>query len=143
MKGGNGMTAIKIIYGLVVGILLAILVGVGIATFYQSPDSWTSTAQETYIRNVFIIAYACGFVFLVLGLVLKPKFNIMRIGLLVGGSGTMIYAFGRGAEAMSYSVIFGAIAAVLIVLIFLGYKKLITREEPTDSTTKGEDIEDQ
>jgi len=137
------MTAIKIIYGLVVGILLAILVGFGIATFYQSPDSWGSTAQETYNRNVFIIAYACGFVFIVLGLVLKPKFNVMRVGLLVGGLGTMIYAFARGAEAMSNSVIFGAIATVLIVLIFLGYKKLITREKPTDSTTKGEDVEDQ
>lgn len=137
------MTAIKIIYGLVVGILLALLVGFGIATFYQSPDSWESTAQETYNRNVFIIAYACGFVFIVLGLVLKPKFNVMRVGLLVGGLGTMIYAFARGAEAMSNSVIFGAIATVLIVLIFLGYKKLITREKPTDSTTKGEDVEDQ
>ena len=137
------MTAIKIVYGLVVGILLAILVGFGIATFYQSPDFVGSTEQDAHIRNVFIIAYACGFIFLVLGLVLKPKFNVMRIGLLVGGSGTMIYAFARGAEVMDNSVIFGAIAAVLIVLIFLGYKKLITREEPTDSTTKGEDIEDQ
>lgn len=143
MKGGNGMTAIKIIYGLVVGILLAILVGFGILTFYQSPDSWGSTAWETHHRNVFIIAYTCGFVFLVLGVVLKPKLNVMRIGLLVGGSGIMIYAFGIGAEAVGNSVIFGAIAAILIVLIFLGYKKLITREEPTDSTIKGEDIEDQ
>ena len=139
MKSGNGMTAIKVIYGLAVGILLALLVGFGIATFYQSPDF----AEDAHTRNVFIIAYVCGFVFLVLGLVLKPKFNVMRIGLLVGGSGTMIYAFARGAEVMGNSVIFGAIAAILIVLIFLGYKKLITREEPTDSTTKGEDIEDQ
>ena len=137
------MTAIKVIYGLAVGILLALLVGFGIATFYQSSDYWWNSAQDTYNRNVFIIAYACGFVFLVLGVVLKPKFNVMRIGLLVGGSGIMIYGFGRGAEAIGNSGIFGAIAAILIVLIFLGYKKFITREEPTDSTTKGEDIEDQ
>ncbi len=137
------MTAIKVIYALVVGILLALLVGFGIATFYQSPDSWRIYAQETYNRNVFIIAYACGFVFLVLGVVLKPKFNVMRISLLVGGSGIMIYAFGRGGGAIGNSGIFGAIAAILIVLIFLGYKKFMTREEPTDSTTNGEDIEDQ
>lgn len=108
--------------------------------YYESPEyqEWLEEQQELreahynamkdYHRNVFIIAYTVGLLFIILGTLIRPRLDIIRPGLILGGLGTMIYALSQGFGDMSSVFRFSAIAVSLIVLICLGYRTLIERK---------------
>jgi len=106
----------------------------------EEQECWEAyrDAMRVYHRNVFFIAYPLGLLFVILGLVLRPRLDIMRSGLLLGGVITMIYAVSQGFGDISNPLKFGAITIGLAVLIFLGYRTLIERRQPSDSTAKGD-----
>ena len=124
------MTALKVFFILGMGALLFMLIGLGIDAFYEGSGS-------EYSRNVLFIAYAGSLLFIVFGLVLKPKLIIIKPGLLVGGVITMIYALGQaGAGDVSVPLMFGVSAIGLAVLISLGYKTLIAGGQLADVATE-------
>ena len=93
-------------------------------------------AMRVYHRNVLFIVYPFGLLFTTLGLVLRPRLDIIKPGLLLGGVGTIIFAVSQGFGDISNALRFGAIAIGLAVLIFLGYRTLLERRQPSNSTTE-------
>lgn len=87
-------------------------------------------SMEGYHRNVFFIAYPCGLLFIVLGLVLRPKLETIRPGLLLGGMGTIIYAIAQSDLSSEFR--FAGVAVGLVVLLYLGYKTLLERKPATE-----------
>lgn len=101
-------------------------------------------AMSDYHRNVFFIAYPFGLLFIILGLMLPSRLDIIRTGFLLGGVVTIMYAVLQGFGSMSDALRFGAIAISLAVLIFLGYRTLIERRQPKNSKiTEKEDVQNQ
>ena len=82
--------------------------------------------RKTYRRNVFFIAYPFGLLFTILGLQLRPRLDILRPGLLLGGLGTSIYAIAQ--SDLANEVRFGGVAVGLAVLIYVGYRMLLERQ---------------
>lgn len=136
------MTSIKSVYGIGLGILLAMLVGFGIAAFYENPGYYGNT---DYYRNILLIAYPCGLIFAVAGLVLPTKFNVLRLGLVLGGLATMLYAiiYSASGHGMELGWVFAAVVIGLAVLIPLGYFKLASRDKETAGSEKGKNDEGQ
>ena len=83
-------------------------------------------SMKDYRRNVFLIAYPFGMLFVVLGLTLKPRLEIITPALLLGGMGTVIYALSQGD--LSNQLRFIGVTVGLLVLIYAGYKTLIERK---------------
>jgi hypothetical protein len=138
------MTALRVIYIIAMGILLVTLVGVGIWAFYEGPSysdfgsgyssaGWDAyhAAQKTYHQNVLIIAYIIGLLFVSLGLWLKEKWNVMRSGLLLGGLLILIYGVSQGAGSVGGPATFVAVAIGLVVVLVLGYIKLVPKMKPS------------
>jgi len=122
--------------------------------YWEAYQEWLEEEQEyrethdaamsDYHRNVFLIAYPFGLLFIILGLMLPSRLDIIRTGFLLGGVVTIMYAVLQGFGDMSNALRFGAIAISLAVLIFLGYRTLIERRQPTDPTITGkEDVQNQ
>ncbi|MCK5653991.1 MAG: hypothetical protein KAH98_02525 [Dehalococcoidia bacterium] len=122
--------------------------------YWEAHQDWMEEEQEyrennrdamkVYHRNVLFIAYPFGLLFIVLGLVLPPRLDIIKTGLLLGGVVTIMYAVLQGFDGMSNALRFGAIAISLAVLVFLGYRTLIERRQPKNSKITGkEDVENQ
>ncbi|GAG16592.1 unnamed protein product, partial [marine sediment metagenome] len=97
-----------------------------------------SDVMANYHRNVFFIAYPFGLLFIILGLTLPSRLDIIKTGFLLGGILTITYAVLQGFGDMSNALRFVAIAISLAVLVFLGYRTLIERRQPTDSIKTGE-----
>ena len=128
------LKSVKNTYGITLGVLLAVLVGFGIAAFYKHSYSYDYYGGSSdYGRNVLLIAFSCGLIFSVIGLLLPNKLGIFRLGLLVGGLGTMLYALTySGISGLGWQWSFGTVAIGLIVLIPLGYLKLASKGEDTE-----------
>ncbi len=108
------------------------LVAFGISAFYQAPEftrDWAAheEAMKDYHRNVFLISYPCALLFIVLGLVLRPRLDVIRPGLILGGMGTIVYAIAQSNLAEEFR--FAGVFVGLIVLIIVGYATLLQREE--------------
>lgn len=129
------LKSVKNMYGITLGVFLAILVGFGIAAFYkQSYGYYGYWGGGDYGRNVLLIAFSCGLIFSVIGLILPNKLGVFRLGLLIGGFGTMIFALiYSSAAGLGLQWAFGATAIGLIVLIPLGYWKLVPKGEVTEN----------
>jgi peptidoglycan/LPS O-acetylase OafA/YrhL len=125
---GKELKSVKNMYGVTLGVLLAILVGFGITAFYRNHGY-----HSDYARNVFLIAFSCGLIFSVIGLILPNKLGVFRLGLLIGGLGMMLYALtDSGVSGLGWTWDFGAAAVGLIVLIPLGYFKLVPKGKDTE-----------
>jgi hypothetical protein len=125
------LKSVKIMYGITLGVLLAILVGFGITAFYHHPYSYGGFSD--YGRNVLLIAFSCGLVFSVIGLLLPHKLSVFSLGLLIGGLGTMLYALvDSGISGLGWKWAFGAVAIGIIVLVPLGYFTLVSRGSKTE-----------
>jgi hypothetical protein len=117
--------------------------------YWADYEEWLEEEQEyretysdimgNYHRNVFFIAYPFGLLFIILGLTLPPRLDIIKTGFLLGGVLTITYAVLQGFGDMSNILRFVAIAISLAVLVFLGYRTLIERRQPTHSTITGEE----
>ncbi|MFP4641045.1 MAG: hypothetical protein ACOC6S_01300 [Chloroflexota bacterium] len=81
--------------------------------------------RKDHRRNVFFIAYPYGLLLIVLGLVLRPRLEILRPGLLLGGVGAIIYAIAQ--SPLSDELRFAGVAVAIGVFIFAGYRLLLER----------------
>jgi hypothetical protein len=115
------MRALKVIYVLAVAAALIALVVVGINTFYPTPSYTSAYEQETAVhaRNVFLIALPLGVVFAVVGAFVQRRTSVFGAGLIVGGTGTMIFAL--TPYNLDDIPKFIGIAVILAVLI-IGYR---------------------
>jgi len=126
------LKSVKNMYGITLGVFLAILVGFGIAAFYHHSYSYYGGSSD-YGRNILLIAFSCGLIFSVIGLLLPNKLGVFSLGLLVGGFGTMLYALiYPSTSGLDLKWAFGAVAIGLIVLVPLGYWKLVPKGEGTE-----------
>ncbi len=168
------MTFLKIIYVLALGTLVGLLIGFGVAAFYEapqrpvfpeppsrppvvSPDKGVDPFQDPaylqaqrdfeaqntayeealsiYRRNVFFIVSACSVVVIAAGLLLRQGLEVIRSGLLLGGTAALIYGVGQYFGEMTNMMRFAVIAVAVLVLIYLGYRKLTDRK-PRQSEAK-------
>jgi hypothetical protein len=125
------LKSVKIMYGITFGVLLATLMGFGISAFYNHPQYYFGASD--YGRNVLLISFASGLIFSVIGLLLPHKLSVFRLGFLLGGLVTMLYALiYSSVSELDLKWAFGATAIGLIVLIPLGYWKLVTKGTDTE-----------
>ena len=123
------MSAIRIVYGLGIGVLIAMVVIMGFISFYQPSYSWYGS-QTGYAVSVLLIAGILGLILTVLGLVLPNRINPIKLGMLSGGFIILLFAiiypsiFGLGLEGA-----FGASFVALIVLVLAGFFGLPSRRE--------------
>ena len=123
------MAGVRVVYLILAAVFLVMLLGFAISAFYESPgypiygswDSWYQ-AQEDHGRNVFFIGYAYGVVLLALGTALRPKLDIIKPALLLGGVGAIIYAISQPELAGEFR--FAGSAVGFLVLLLVGYRTL-------------------
>lgn len=138
-KEGGIMNIIKMLYVLTITAFLIMLVVFGISAFYQQPEygygQWEGyeEAMRNYNHNVFYISYPCGLVFVMLGLFLRPRLNIFRLGLILGGMGIIIYAIELSHLEGEFR--FAGAAIGFIVLLYIGYKTLLERKPASGEKT--------
>jgi hypothetical protein len=77
---------------------------------------------EKHNRNVFIVAVVFGIIALVAGIILK--LTSVSSGLMGGGILTIVYGIIRYWSGLQNYGRFGVMAVALVVLVWLGYKKL-------------------
>jgi hypothetical protein len=135
-KGGI-MPFIKVIYALAIMAFIIMVVAFGISAFYEGPghdgyQDWSiyEAQQKDYARNVFFISYPIGVLFVTLGLILRPRLDAVRPGLLLGGLGTMIYAIAQ--DNLSYKIRFAGVVVGLAILLIIGYRMLLDRKIEKD-----------
>jgi len=144
------MRILRVIYVLAIAIALVFLVVAGIQAFYPDPSypeypgypdhapAYNSTeyeewqqqwreAEEEYRReaavhdrNIFFIVLPLGVLFAIGGTFMQRRTSIFGAGLILGGIGTMILAV--VADGLDNVLRFAGIAAILAVLIFVGYR---------------------
>ena len=118
----KGMASVKIAYGVLLGILLAMLVGFGVAGFYKGSDYY----GEGHARNAFLMAFVCSMAFSIVGLLLPRRVDVFRLGLLVGGLITLLFAvIYPSTGGLSMWWFFGGVIIALVVLVPIGYLKLM------------------
>ena len=157
---------IKLVYTFFVGLLLAIFVGVGISTFYESPKvpQWPTelntlgrepTSEQVklqrdfdkkteqhnkvmkpYNRNVSIMTLVAAVAFLVISLAYEKKIKIIADGIMLGGLFTLLYSIGRGFASEDSKYSFLTVTVGLIVVFYLGYHRFIKTHGSTTKTTK-------
>jgi len=91
--------------------------------YQQALEAYQQEAA-THDKNVFFIVLPLGVVFAVGGTFMQRRTGIFGAGLILGGIGTMILAtvpYGLGSVLR-----FAGIAAILAVLIFVGYKVFLS-----------------
>ncbi|MEE9525974.1 MAG: hypothetical protein V3V78_05200 [Candidatus Woesearchaeota archaeon] len=79
-------------------------------------------AYEVYSRNVFIITLIIGLIAVIIGGILL-KVESVSSGIMAGGVLTLIYGTMRYWGDMTKYLRFSVLTIVLIVLIWIGYKK--------------------
>jgi hypothetical protein len=123
-KGGMGMTAIKVVYGLGIGLMLAMITGFGIAAFYQPPDYGV---EESWGRNILLITSIFGLLFSLGSLLLPSRFSTIKLGLLSGGLLMIIGGIVVACVTIGVTWAFAATFIVLAILIVSGYFGLVSK----------------
>jgi hypothetical protein len=141
------MRILRVIYVLAIAIALVFLVVAGIQAFYPDPSypeydpptwdynsteyqEWEQEWQEVYEiyeheaevhdRNIFFVVLPLGVVFAIGGTFMRRRTSIFGAGLILGGIGTMILTI--VPYDLDNVLRFVGIAAILAVLIFVGYR---------------------
>ena len=132
-----------------IAIIFALFIGYGIDTFYEAPEyedycdrfveplgknitefeeeqrkcsEEFDAVREPYERNVFIITLIIGMIAIIIGGVIL-KVETVSSGIMGGGVFTLIYGTMRYWGDMHKYLRFTVLTIVLIVLIWIGYKK--------------------
>lgn len=149
------MAAVRVIYLVLATAFLVMLLGFAISAFYESPEYSSSRAlrqpyeeeaqlyeearqsyeeaRQSHSRNVFFIGYAYGVALLALGAKLRPRLDIIRPALLLGGLGAIIYAIAQPHLASEFR--FAGAAAGFAVLLYVGYKTLLEAKPSHEEET--------
>jgi len=84
-----------------------------------------ATEQEEYFRNIFIIASVLGIAAIGGGLYMYRRVEAMPLGLVLGGTGALIYGWAESAqgsdEAVGTPTLFAVVAVGLVVVLAAGY----------------------
>lgn len=146
---------IKYIYALFLGILLAVFVGVGVATFYPGPampdyneiskavpnencadviarqdnvDQQVKDYQDqlsVHNRNASLFNLGGALIILIIALTTAAKLAVISDGLLLGGVFTLVYSTGLGLSTGDSQFRFIVASIGLLIALFLGYWKFI------------------
>ena len=142
---GNNVL-VKASYILLLGILLAIFLGVGIHTFYPEPkapdyplqkdydmknEAWEKKL-EPYNRNVSITMLIGAVALAALSIFFETRMILIADGILLGGVVSIIYALGIGFSSGSSKYSFVAISVSLILVLVLGYHRFNKTDMPTN-----------
>ena len=95
----------------------------GYCDFYSKCDSEWDLIKEKYNENVFIITFIIGIVGLIIGSYFI-KIESVGSGIMGGGTLTIIYGTLRYWSELNDFMRFIILGIVLIILIWIGYKKL-------------------
>jgi hypothetical protein len=122
--------ALRIVFPVFLGVLLALLIGFGLQAVYPQPESPSpgyEAPYETYIaslqayeRVAAAILSGLAAVLLVAGSLLPARASALADGLLLGGAFTLIYAAARGSGAgpgLAAAPAFGAVGAGLVLAL--------------------------
>jgi len=145
------MRFLRVIYVMGIAIALVFLVVTGVQAFYPEPSypeygprtwdynsteyqEWQQEWEENYAiyeheadvhdRNIFFAVLPLGMVFAIGGTFMHRRTSIFGAGLILGGIGTMILA--TVPYDLDNVLRFAGIAAILAVLIFVGYKVFLS-----------------
>jgi hypothetical protein len=94
---------------------------------YQDEYKAFREEQKDYRRNVFLIAAVVGVVAVASGLMLQSRLDAIRLGLVVGGLGTILYAVIQAAEDLDEvgsELVFVVALVGLALVIGVGYRWL-------------------
>jgi hypothetical protein len=143
---------LTLVYTFFLGLMLALFVGLGISTFYESPkppeypitletkaeQTPADTAKiqkyeseirdyekvsQTYNRNVSIIALVSAVILLAISLAFERYNAVIANGVLLGGLFTLLYSIGRGFASQDSKMTFVTVSVGLIIAIYLGYRR--------------------
>jgi hypothetical protein len=92
--------------------------------------------QETYMRNVSIIALISAIIVLTISLALVHNLLLISDGLLLGGVFTLLYSVGRSFQTQDTKFEFIVVTVGLIIALLLGYKKFIQPASPKKAKHK-------
>lgn len=128
------------------GVIIALFVGLGIATFYPAPEldysSLTNLEESTrdsvrtahkaamdeYNRNVTVTALISSLIILAASIWSGAKATVFAGGFLIGGMLTLLYGLMRGLTSGVPAVAFFSVAVGLVVVIFLGHQKFFSAQ---------------
>lgn len=157
-------TLMKLLYSFFLGILLALFVGFGVSTFYESPtapeypaelqnskelteeqriierdfeseqDTYFEEELQPYNRNVSIITLAAAIIFLVVSMLFGGHLKVISDGVMMGGVFTLLYSIGRGIASNDTKYMFVAVSIGLLVVLFLGYRRFTQKETSTKNS---------
>jgi len=122
-----------------IAIIFALFISYGVSVIYKSPPGGCSGVEECKLRsqqrqhytfNLFIILMVIGIIAIIIGILIMSLEGIGS-GILSGGVLVIIYGTFRAWGALNEYLRLGILAIALIVLIFLGYKKIEKIKQPT------------
>lgn len=146
---------LKIIYTFFLGLILAIFVGVGINTFYETPTMPTYSADtnsygkeptdqqvvqqraydkqiqqyekdlKPYNRNVSIIALAVSVLYVIISLLFEKRIKFIADGVMLGGVFTLLYSMIRSFATEDSKYVFVVVSVGLVIALYLGYHKFV------------------
>ncbi|HXH26362.1 MAG TPA: hypothetical protein VNG90_00540 [Candidatus Acidoferrum sp.] len=103
---------------------------------YNSRFSSWQKEDETYHRNVSVIAIAAAIVYLVSSLLFVAKLGMLSDGLLLGGVFTLLYGIGLGFVVQDNKYRFVSVSAGLVIALVLGYLKFIKPQQAAEAKKK-------
>jgi lipopolysaccharide export LptBFGC system permease protein LptF len=101
-------------------------------------EAWERHEDERaeYRRNVFLIAAVFGLVALAAGISLDPRLDAMRLGLILGGVGTLLYGIAQAGGELGRvgpAVLFVVALVGLALVLAAGYRWLTRLEHDGDA----------
>ena len=79
--------------------------------------------QQSYSRDVAVVALGASVVLLGLSLVLEKRNRVLTNGVMLGGLFTLIYAIGRSFASSETTMTFVAVSVGLAVVLVLGHRR--------------------
>lgn len=95
---------------------------------FQNEQKSFMEKLSVYNRNVSIIALVFAVAFLVIGLSLAHRIDVISDGLLLSGVFTLLYSIGRGFAAEDTAYRFMVVSVGVVVALALGYLKFIKQK---------------
>lgn len=151
--------AIRVIYTVFLGIVIALFVGIGAETLCQSPkypeypnleysqngelskeDKAANDAYDkefkkyedkskAYQRNISAVIMATSVVLLALSLLLTKKIKIIADGVMFAGLFTLIYALGRALFAGNKTYALSVAGVAVLITLLFGYQRFFRGEK--------------
>lgn len=124
---------LQIIFAFFLGLVVLAFVGIGVNTFYPSPDypvdvtlqdSW-SEMRDRWALVTGIVLLLCATVLLAVSLYLPEHQAVLSNGILLGGVFTLVYAVGMTFSADTSLIRFVVVTAALVIAIGAGYLKFV------------------